>query len=143
MNCPNCKKEVFPDWNVCPRCGYKPKKCSNPSCHSGWLPQEARFCPVCGSKVGGNALSVTEKPVSQQEPVPQKSRPSTVSAPAGSPNQTSRSTSTSMSSRTPSVSQKSSYTPSRSSSSTSSARKRFGRFIGSLFLGTMGFVFVI
>ena len=48
MNCPNCNKEVSPEWNVCPHCGYKPKKCSNPSCNAGWLPKEAKFCPVCG-----------------------------------------------------------------------------------------------
>ena len=64
MNCPNCNKEVSPDWNVCPHCGYKPKKCSNPSCNAGWLPQEARFCPVCGRKI--NAEEEREKAEEQR-----------------------------------------------------------------------------
>ena len=48
MNCPNCNKEVSPDWKLCPFCGFVPKKCSNPECQPRWLPQEAKFCPECG-----------------------------------------------------------------------------------------------
>ena len=64
MNCPKCNKEVSPDWNVCPHCGYIPKKCSNPNCNAGWLPQEARFCPVCGVKI--NAEEEREKAEEQR-----------------------------------------------------------------------------
>ena len=53
MKCPKCNKEVSCEWNMCPHCGYKPVKCSNPSCNAGWLTEDARFCPVCGSKVIG------------------------------------------------------------------------------------------
>ena len=49
MKCPNCNKEVSPEFNVCPWCGYKPKKCSKPEHQDVWLPVEARFCPRCGS----------------------------------------------------------------------------------------------
>ena len=48
MKCPNCNKEVSPEFNVCPWCGYKPKKCSKPEHQDLWLPVEARFCPRCG-----------------------------------------------------------------------------------------------
>lgn len=48
MKCPNCNKEVSPEFNVCPWCGYKPKKCSKPEHQDVWLPVEARFCPCCG-----------------------------------------------------------------------------------------------
>ena len=46
MKCPNCDKEISPEFNLCPWCGYKPKKCNK---HQDvWLPVEARFCPRCG-----------------------------------------------------------------------------------------------
>ena len=48
MKCLNCNKEVSPEFNVCPWCGYKPKKCHNPEHQDVWLPVEARFCPRCG-----------------------------------------------------------------------------------------------
>ena len=53
MKCPNCNKEVQPLWQVCPFCQYKPKRCSNNDCNTGWLPQNAHFCPKCGSPVAG------------------------------------------------------------------------------------------
>lgn len=62
MNCPKCNKEVSHDWELCPYCGYKPKKCSNSNCNSGWLSQEAKFCPVCGSNL------------SEQDPVGQETK---------------------------------------------------------------------
>ena len=48
MKCPNCDKEVSPEFNVCPWCGYMPKKCNKPEHQDVWLPVEARFCPRCG-----------------------------------------------------------------------------------------------
>ena len=48
MKCPNCDKEISPEFNVCPWCGYKPKKCNKPEHQDVWLPSEARFCPRCG-----------------------------------------------------------------------------------------------
>lgn len=54
MNCPKCNKEVSPEWNVCPYCGYKPTKCRNSNCNSGWLPQDAKFCPICGTPLDGH-----------------------------------------------------------------------------------------
>ena len=54
MNCPNCNKEVSPEWEFCPFCRYEPRKCSNPNCHSRWLTPEARFCPKCGVPLEGN-----------------------------------------------------------------------------------------
>lgn len=143
MNCPNCNKEVSPEWELCPFCGYKPKKCSNPQCNSGWLRQEARFCPECGSKVEGDASSVIEKPVPKPEPAPQKPKATSVSTPTEIQSKNSRSTSTSMSSTTSSVSQKSSYTPSRSPSSSSSAGKRLGYLFGSIFAGAIGVVLIM
>lgn len=53
MNCPKCNKEVSPEWELCPHCKYTPKKCSNPDCKSGWLPQDAKFCPECGGPLKG------------------------------------------------------------------------------------------
>lgn len=53
MKCPNCNKEVLPEWKTCPFCEFKPKLCSDPNCKSGWLPQQAHFCPKCGSPVKG------------------------------------------------------------------------------------------
>lgn len=142
MNCPNCNKEISPEWELCPFCGYKPRKCSNPNCHSGWLPQEARFCPECGSKIGGDASSVTEKTVPKPEHTPHKSQASIVSAPAGSSKPSSRSTSTSTTRTTSSLSKNPSYTPRRRSSSSSSVWKRIARFIGAFVLGVFGFVFL-
>lgn len=49
MKCLNCGKEVSPEFNVCPWCGYKPKKCSKPEHQDVWLPDDARFCPRCGN----------------------------------------------------------------------------------------------
>lgn len=57
MKCPNCNKEVSPEWNVCPHCGYKPVKCSDPNCNSSWLPKETRFCPICGCQINSSAIS--------------------------------------------------------------------------------------
>lgn len=59
MNCPNCNKEVSPDWKLCPFCGFEPKKCSNPGCQPRWLPKEARFCPECGKPLDGNGEVIT------------------------------------------------------------------------------------
>lgn len=62
MKCPNCNKEVSPEFNVCPWCGYKPKKCSKPEHQDLWLPVEARFCPRCGellSEFSGEKISQT------------------------------------------------------------------------------------
>lgn len=56
MKCPNCKKEVSPEFNVCPWCGYKPKKCSKPGDQDLWLPEEARFCPRCGEPLPGDSV---------------------------------------------------------------------------------------
>lgn len=53
MKCPNCEKEVSPEWKRCPYCEYKPKTCSKQGCQSGWLPAVAHFCPLCGSPVKG------------------------------------------------------------------------------------------
>lgn len=53
MKCPNCKNEVSSEWKRCPFCDYSPNLCSKPGCKSGWLPQEAHFCPLCGSPVKG------------------------------------------------------------------------------------------
>lgn len=53
MKCPNCSKEVSPEFNVCPWCGYKSKKCSNPEHQDIWLPEEAFFCPRCGEPLSG------------------------------------------------------------------------------------------
>lgn len=61
MNCPNCNKEVSPEWSVCSHCGYKPKKCSNPDCKSEWLPTEAIFCPECGKTLGRPSSVIDEK----------------------------------------------------------------------------------
>ena len=58
----------MPEWMVCPFCGYKPVKCSNPQCGcKEWLPKEARFCPACGTSVDG------EKP--EQKPPKPTPRP--------------------------------------------------------------------
>lgn len=54
MKCPNCGKEVSPEFNVCPWCGYKPKKCSKPEHQDVWLPDDARFCPRCGESLEGD-----------------------------------------------------------------------------------------
>lgn len=48
MKCPHCEKEVSPEFNVCPWCGYRPKKCSKPEHQDVWLPTDARYCPRCG-----------------------------------------------------------------------------------------------
>ena len=48
MKCPNCNKEVSLEFNVCPWCEYKPKKCRKFEHQDVWLPAEARFCPRCG-----------------------------------------------------------------------------------------------
>ena len=53
MKCPNCKNEVFPEWKRCPYCEYKPHVCSKQECSYGWLPNNAHFCPLCGSPVKG------------------------------------------------------------------------------------------
>lgn len=53
MKCPNCNKEVSQEWEICPFCKYEPVKCSNPECNTGWLPQEALFCPECGTSISG------------------------------------------------------------------------------------------
>lgn len=58
MKCPNCKNEVSSDWQVCPFCEYRPKKCSNPDCCSDWLPESAEFCPKCGNKIGNQHSNV-------------------------------------------------------------------------------------
>lgn len=71
MNCPNCNKEVSPDWNACPFCGYKPKKCSNPHCGAGWLPQDAQFCRECGTKIA-SPKPATPKPA---DPKPYSPKP--------------------------------------------------------------------
>lgn len=39
MKCPNCNKEISPEWIICPFCKYEPIKC--PNCDSSWLPQNA------------------------------------------------------------------------------------------------------
>lgn len=65
MNCPNCNKEISPDWKLCPFCEYKPKKCSNTKHVPRWLPQEARFCPECGETLG--FLTGIDKSISKQE----------------------------------------------------------------------------
>ena len=54
MKCPNCNKEVSPEWEICPYCKYEPVKC--PNCDSGWLPQDAKFCPSCGSALDSNGV---------------------------------------------------------------------------------------
>ena len=53
MKCPNCKKEVSPEWKRCPYCEYIPRVCSKQGCQSGWLPAASHFCPLCGSPVKG------------------------------------------------------------------------------------------
>ena len=53
MKCPNCNNEVFPEWKRCPYCEYKPHVCSKQECSYGWLPNNAHFCPLCGSPVKG------------------------------------------------------------------------------------------
>lgn len=59
MNCPNCNKEISPDWELCPFCRYVPKKCSNTTHPPRWLPQEARFCPECGEPLDSNGEVMT------------------------------------------------------------------------------------
>lgn len=54
MKCPKCEKDISPEFNVCPWCGYKPKKCSNPEHQDVWLPEDARFCPRCGEPLSGD-----------------------------------------------------------------------------------------
>ena len=73
MKCPNCDKEISPEFNVCPWCGYKPKKCNKPEHQDIWLPVEARFCPRCGEplpdeKAGGAEAGVNKSyPKKNQE----------------------------------------------------------------------------
>ena len=54
MKCPNCDKEVSPEWAICPYCKYEPVKC--PNCDSGWLPKDAKFCPSCGCELDHDSL---------------------------------------------------------------------------------------
>ena len=73
MKCPKCDKEVSPEFNVCPWCGYKPKKCNKPEHQDVWLPSEARFCPRCGEplsdeKAGGTETRETETRKSNDYP---------------------------------------------------------------------------
>ena len=73
MKCPKCDKEVSPEFNVCPWCGYKPKKCNKPEHQDVWLPAEARFCPRCGEplsdeKAGGTETRETETRKSNDYP---------------------------------------------------------------------------
>ena len=57
MNCPNCNKEVSPEWNMCPFCGHKPTKCSNSNCTTEWMPKGTKFCPICGCQVDTSTIS--------------------------------------------------------------------------------------
>lgn len=58
MKCPNCNREVSEEWSICPFCKYEPVKC--PNCDSGWLPQDAKFCPSCGCSLDESSFDVDE-----------------------------------------------------------------------------------
>lgn len=60
MKCPNCNKEVSLEFNVCPWCEYKPKKCRKFEHQDVWLPAEARFCPRCGEPLSEEKARGTE-----------------------------------------------------------------------------------
>ena len=80
MNCPNCKKEVSPEWNACPYCGYKPEKCPKPGCKSGWLPANALFCPECGTAINPSDPSSKSQPKAKPQQKPHKDPAPTISA---------------------------------------------------------------
>lgn len=54
MRCPNCDKEISSDFNICPWCAYRPKRCSHSEHNTLWLPIDARFCPICGQPLIGD-----------------------------------------------------------------------------------------
>lgn len=58
MKCPSCNNEVSEEWAICPFCKYEPVKC--PQCNSGWLPQDAKFCPSCGCLLDDCSIDVKE-----------------------------------------------------------------------------------
>ena len=142
MKCPNpnCNQEVSPEWNMCPHCGYKPVKCNNPNCNSGWLPQEAKFCPVCGRKTDVDDDSRRRKAEEEQRRRAEEAKRKAELEQKKQREEIKRSTSSysSSSSTTSSVSHHSSYTPSRSSSSSSSIGKRIGRLLGAIAAGFLG-----
>jgi len=50
MNCPNCNKEVNPEWISCPHCDFHPTRCTK--CDELlWIPMDAKFCPNCGTPI--------------------------------------------------------------------------------------------
>lgn len=137
MECPKCNKEVSPEWNMCPHCGYKPVKCSNPKCNSGWLPQEALFCPVCGRKTNADEEARRRKAEEEarRRAEEEKRKAELEQQKRKEEAQKNTSQKTISSSTTSSASHYSSYTPSKSSSSSSSFGKRIGYFLGAVAAG--------
>ncbi|MBR4918063.1 MAG: Hsp70 family protein [Bacteroidales bacterium] len=69
MNCPKCNKEVSSEWKLCPFCGFEPKKCSNPECPPRWLPQEAKYCPVCGAQLEKQDVGLATKTLNYERDI--------------------------------------------------------------------------
>lgn len=66
MKCPSCKNEVHNDSKFCNHCGIKlelnQKACTNKECVDFGkyvLPLDSKYCPTCGSKIGGDTEIVT------------------------------------------------------------------------------------
>jgi len=64
MDCTNCKNELAPWAQFCLECGNKMenvgKICTNNSCKRTGLPEDALFCPDCGTKLTSGFSCTTE-----------------------------------------------------------------------------------